>query len=86
MISESMNTLRARIDIIDAQISDLILKRIELSNSIIKAKAPGQIVDRKREEEIYNHYWKKLGPVSSARKTKRLVDALVATASLYPED
>ncbi len=84
MNSQTKHELRDQIDSLDDQIIELLLKRIHLSNSIIKAKAPGQIVDAGREEEIHHRYTGKLATVSTPVKIKQLVTALLSASSLYP--
>lgn len=82
---ESMAELRGRIDAIDNEILDLLLKRIELSNLIMKSKSPAQIVDSEREQEIIRRYSEKLSDVSTSAKSKRLALGVIATSRLYPE-
>lgn len=77
--------LRERIDAIDDEIIALLIKRIELANSIMKSKASSQIVDSKREQEIITRYSAKLSNVSTPSKSKRFVQALIATSNRYPE-
>lgn len=82
---EGMAELRERINAIDDEILVLLLKRIELSNSIMKSKAPAQIVDSQREQEIVQRYSEKLLTVSTPDKSKRLALGIIATSSFYPE-
>lgn len=81
----NLNQLRERIDALDGQIAELIRQRIELANSIMKAKAPQQIVDSAREQEILGRYLGKLEGLSTPAKSKRLVSAILAVSGLYPE-
>jgi chorismate mutase len=83
--SEDIVELRARIDAIDDEIAGLLLKRIELSNSIMKSKPPTQIVDSAREQEILTRYSAKLSGLSTLSKLKRLVLGILAASRIYPE-
>lgn len=83
--SEDIVELRARIDAIDDEIAGLLLKRIELSNSIMKSKPPAQIVDSEREQEILTRYSEKLSGLSTPAKLKRLVLGILAASRIYPE-
>lgn len=85
MNPQTIKELRGQIDTLDDQILELLLKRIQLSNSIMRSKAPGQIVDPQREAEIYRRYTEKLGATSTPAKVRQVVQALVAASSLYPE-
>lgn len=82
---EGLAELRGRIDAIDGQIADLLLKRIELSNSIMKSKPSTQIIDSRRENEILARYSQRLSNVSTPAKIERLVSSLLGVAGLYPE-
>lgn len=82
---ETIKELRGQIDSIDDQIIELVIKRIHLSNTLIRMKAPGQIVDSHREQEIYSRYGERLGGVSTERKVKQFVKALLGASNLYPE-
>lgn len=86
MNPETRKELRGQIDNLDHQIIELLLKRIHLSNSIIKAKAPGQIVDSGREDEIYRRYGKGLESESTQAKINRVVLAVLAASRLYPDE
>lgn len=69
----------------DDQIIGLLLKRIQLSNSIMESKGPGQIIDPGREQDIHRHYAEGLTGFSTPAKAKQFVNALLAASSLYPE-
>lgn len=77
--------LRARIDAIDDEIAGLILKRIDLSNQIMKTKSPSRITDPVREQAILARYTEKLSDVSTPTKSKRLVLGVIGASKLYPE-
>jgi chorismate mutase len=83
--AESIAQLRDRIDTIDDAIIELLIKRIELSNFIMRSKVSKHIVDPQREHEIIRRYSSKLSGVSNPLKAKRFVSALVAASNLYPE-
>lgn len=84
MNSENVKELRGQIDIIDDQIIELVRQRIRLSNSIIKSKPPGQIIDNGREQEIHQRFNEGLATDSTPAKVKQLVQALLAASRLYP--
>lgn len=77
--------LRERIDTIDDEIAGLILKRIELSNQIMKTKSPSRVTDPAREQAIIARYFEKLCDVSTPAKSKRLVLGVIGASRLYPE-
>ena len=84
MNSLAIAELRRQIDTLDAQIAELIFRRIEVSNSVMKSKPPEQILDLSREQEIENLYNGRLSPVSTPQRTKQLVRAILAASALYP--
>lgn len=77
--------VRKRIDSIDDELIELLLKRIELSNLIMKTKPLAQIIDPRREQAILTRYSEKLAETSTLPKTKRLVLGILGTSRLYPE-
>lgn len=83
---ESLTELRARIDAIDDEIIALLIKRIELSNFIMKSKPAAQVVDPKREQEIVGRYSGMLFDVSTPAKSQRIALAVIATSGIYPEN
>ena len=85
MKSEDLRNLRGQIDALDDQIIALLLTRIDLSNSIMKTKSPGQIVDVEREREIHRRYAERLAGVSTVAKAERVVHAVLGASNLYPE-
>ena len=82
---EGVAEWRERIDALDDEIIELLLKRIDLSSLIMKSKSPAQIVDPEREQEILMRYSGKLSRVSTAKKSKRLALGIIAASSFYPE-
>lgn len=84
MNSLAIAELRRQIDTLDAQIAELIFRRIEVSNSVMKSKPPEQVLDLSREQEIEKLYNTRLSPVSTPQRTKQLVRAILATSALYP--
>lgn len=84
-IAQLRQQLRDRIDAIDDEIAGLILKRIELSNQIMKTKSPSRITDPAREQAIIERYSEKLSDVSTPAKSKRLVLGVIGASKLYPE-
>ena len=86
MNSEKMKELRGQIDALDDQIIELLLKRIDLSSSIIRSKDPGPVVDLGREQAICQRYLGRLESVTTAEKVKNVVKAILAVSKLYPED
>jgi chorismate mutase len=61
--ADAVHTGRERIDAIDAQIADLIQRRIEVSREIQSARVAegGRRVDLRRETEIISRYTAALG-------------------------
>lgn len=84
-ITEDIASLRERIDAVDDEIIELLLKRVELSNLIMKTKPNSQIVDSGREQAIHDRYSRKLSEVSTLAKSKRLVLGILGTSRFYPE-
>lgn len=85
MNPETLAELRGRIDTLDDQIITLLLERVQLSNTVMGAKAPAQIVDSTREQEITRRYTDRLASVSTPAKSRRVVQAVLGVSSLYPE-
>lgn len=83
--SHDIAQIRKRIDAIDDELIHLLRQRIELSSLIIQAKPPVSVIDRKREEAIFNRYFAGLADTSTLPKTKRLVLAVLGASQLYPE-
>lgn len=83
--SVDIGQLREKIDAIDDEIIGLVLKRIELSNQIMKTRPTSQIVDPAREQAIHSRYLEKLSEVSTPAKSKRLVLGVIGASKLYPE-
>ena len=84
-MAQSTESLRKQIDDVDDKIIELLRQRIELSNLIIQAKSPAQILDPGREQAILERYTNQLANVSSAGKLKRLVSGILGTSRFYPE-
>lgn len=82
---QELGRLRGQMDAIDDQIAELILKRIELSNRIMKTKSSSQVVDPGREQAIVERYFAKLADVSTRPKAERLVSGIIGASKLYPE-
>lgn len=85
MTNDTFAELRGRIDAIDGEIGALLLKRVQLSNVIMSAKAPGELVDPQREREIADRYAARLAPLSTAPRIQRLVVAILGISELYPD-
>lgn len=83
--AKDIASLRERIDAIDEEIIELLLKRVELSNLIMKTKPFLAIIDSDREQMILKRYSEKLSDVSTGSKLKRLVFGILGTSRLYPE-
>ena len=77
--------LRQQIDLVDEEIIQLILKRIDISSLIMKIKPQSQVIDQGREQAIANRYFEKLSPVSTMPKTKRLVSGIIGASKTYPD-
>lgn len=85
MDSNTLKELRGRIDALDGEIIALLRDRVALSNAIMSAKVPGQIIDVGREQEIVQRYAEGLAAVSTTAKIRRLVSAVIQVSSVYPE-
>ena len=83
---EGLSQGRKRINAVDDQIIELLLKRIELANTVMNLKAPFEVVDRDREQEVLKRYSEKLSSLSTPEKLKRLVAGIIAASRIYPEE
>ncbi len=80
-----ISQLRLRIDAIDDDLMELILRRIELSSLVMEMKPQAFLVDPNREQSIIARYYSKLSGTTTLAKTKRLVAGIIGASRIYPE-